>query len=207
MRNLALTLLLSAVPAAAQGDAAAEPAAQISTAAAQQNKYSPEIQETARTLAILLEHGAGVKPEKMEALAAELKKFNNRVKDTLGPEILAAAAAKEKETEDRALAAAAKKELQNLRQRLQARYAEQGGVYPAEPASLEGGLPALHLPGHAPSAAARVIDSKKHDADAVKAVSDSGGWLYFSAPGSANYGMLLIDCSHKDAGGTEFYKY
>lgn len=200
MKRLILALLCSALPAAAQD---------ASTAAAPEtrNKYAPEIREAMRSLSILLERGAEVKPAKLDALSAELKKFDNKVKDALGREILEQAAAKEKEIEDRARAAAAKKTLQDLRLKLQADYAEKGGVYPADLSALAGGIPALLLPGHGQAAGVRVIDSKKYDWDLGKAVDDTGGWLYFSAAGSASYGMLLLDCGHKDADGTEFYKY
>ncbi|HNW43736.1 MAG TPA: hypothetical protein PKI19_04475 [Elusimicrobiales bacterium] len=200
MKNLVLVLLLAVAAASAQEPA---PAA----APAQPGKYDLEITETVRNLFLLLEHGTEVPPAKLDALAAEIKKFNGRVKDTLGDEILKAAAAKEKDRENRARTEAAKKTLQDLRVRLQIHYAAKGGAYPENLAALDGAIPVLSLPEHGQTADVKVIDSKKYDKDLSKAVSDSGGWLYFSAPGSANYGLLLLDCAHKDPDGTEFYKY
>ncbi|MDP2866407.1 MAG: hypothetical protein Q8O90_09205, partial [Elusimicrobiota bacterium] len=52
-----------------------------------------------------------------------------------------------------------------------------------------------------------IINSKKYDKDFSRAVDDTGGWLYFSNPESDNYGLLLLDCSHTEAGGSEFFKY
>lgn len=203
MKLLLLALLFTAPAAYAQEvKVATQPAAP-----AQETRYAPEILETMKNLSILLERGAEVKPAKLDTLAAEMKKFNGRVKDTLGEEILAVAAAKEKELENRARTAAAKRTLQDLRVKLQAYYAGKGGVYPADLTALAGGIPELYLPGHQQTAAVKVMDSKQYDKDFSKAVEDSGGWLYFSAPGSANYGMLLLDCSHKDDGAVEFYKY
>jgi len=202
MKLLLFALLLATATAADAQEV------QVATQpAAQQTRYAPEILETIKNLSLLLERGAEVKPARLDALAAEMKKFNNRVKDALGEEILAAAAAKEKEIESRARAAAAKKALPDLRVRLQAYYAEKGGVYPADLTALAGDIPGLYLPGHAQTVGVRIIDSKKYDRDFSKAVDDSGGWLYFSSPGSAYYGMLLLNCSHKDDGAAEFYTY
>lgn len=197
MITLALALLLAAAPAAAQKDAAP----------AQENVYSADILETMKNLAILLEHANDIKPEKLGALAAEMRKLDNKVKDTLGEEILAQAAAKEKELENRARADYATKALQDLRVRLQANYAEQGGVYPADLTALAPQASELYLPEHSRTAAVKIIASKQYDKDFTKAITDSGAWLYFSEPGSANYGMLLLDCSHKDFNGVEFYKH
>ncbi len=203
MRSLLFALLLSVTAAAAEDAAPAGQNAAPPAAAPAAGRYAPEITEIMKDLSLLLERGAEVKPEKLDALAAELRSFDAKVKDALGAELLAQAA----EKENRARAAAARKALQGLRVRLQAYYAEKGGAYPAGLAALGGEIPELELPGHLRTAGVTVIDSKEYDKEPGKAGADTGGWLYFSAPDSANYGLLLLDCAHKDADGAEFRKY
>ncbi|OGS16678.1 MAG: hypothetical protein A2234_06845 [Elusimicrobia bacterium RIFOXYA2_FULL_58_8] len=211
MKRLILALLFTTASTAAAQAAAPgtqQTAVQASSAATvMENKYFPEITDAVKNLSLLLRRGAEIKPEKLDALAAEMKKFNDKVKNALGTDILAQAAAEELTAENRARTAAAAAALHALRIKLQAHYAREGGVYPADLAALPGGPHTLHLPGHAQSDAVRIIDSKQYDKDIAAASGDSGGWLYFSNPGSANYGMLLLDCGHKDSEGTEFSKY
>jgi len=170
-------------------------------------KYSPALRQVMKDLSILLDRGGEIPAEKMDALAAEIGKFDGKVKDALGPDILANEAGRQ----DAELAEAAKQTLASFRAALQVYYAENGGKYPADPSKLPPetlpAVPQLRLPAHAPSSALTVIDSKKYDNGIAKAVTDSGGWLYFSNPGSGNYGLLVIDCSHRVPGGEEFYKY
>jgi hypothetical protein len=170
-------------------------------------KYAVAVRAAIKPLALLLERGGEVPQQKLDALAPELDKLAAAVKDTLGPAILADAARKE----DLARAEAAKKALQDFRAALQVYYVQNGGKYPKTPADLvPAALPAvpeLELPGHARTAAVTVIDSKKYDKDIAGAVTDSGGWLYFSNPASANYGLLVLDCRHAEPDGGEFYRY
>ena len=207
----ALALVL-AVPAAgaAQQTAVSTAAVQASTAAAVAElpaERAPALRRLMKDLNLLLERGGEVPPEKLDALAVETKKFNAVLRETLGAEILADLIRRE----DAERSETAKKILARFRAELQVYYATNGGKYPASPAKLVpdqiNSVPALELPGHEASAAITLIDSKKFDRDASKAVTDSGGWLYFTAPESANYGLLLIDCSHREPGGEEFYKY
>lgn len=51
-----------------------------------------------------------------------------------------------------------------------------------------------------------VIDSSDYDEAPYQAITDTGKWLYFTDKKSKYYGRVLIDCSHKDAKGAEFYK-
>lgn len=207
----ALALVL-AVPAAgaAQQTAVSTAAVQASTAAAVAElpaERVPALRRLMRDLNLLLERGGGVPPEKLDALAVETAKFNLVLRETLGAEILADLIRRE----DAERSETAKKILARFRAELQVYYATNGGKYPASPARLAPdqihSVPALELPGHEASAVITLIDSRKFDRDASKAVTDSGGWLYFTAPESANYGLLLIDCSHREPGGEEFYKY
>jgi hypothetical protein len=215
-RSLLAVLLLAAVPAAAQQQLPpAAPAADVKPAqaapAAQPLKYSPEIVKAAKNLALLLDRGAEVPPEKLDALAPELTRFNGKLEAALGADLIADAARREAEREDAARAAAAEQALQDFRTALQVYYGVNNAKYPANPSQLgqdgRPAIPELHLPRHEASVKVTIIDSKKYDSDVSKAVADSGGWLYFSNPESMNYGLLIIDCSHKAPNGTEFFKY
>jgi len=50
--------------------------------------------------------------------------------------------------------------------------------------------PELKLPGH-------FRNSKVRDTPALT-ITDSGGWAYVSDPKSPDFGLLYIDCSHRD---------
>ncbi len=50
--------------------------------------------------------------------------------------------------------------------------------------------PELKLPGH-------FKKSQVRDTPAL-AITDTGGWAYVSDPKSPDFGLLYIDCSHKD---------
>lgn len=101
---------------------------------------------------------------------------------------------------DKAASARALRDLARLRRALQDFFADKGGRWPASLDELVPdylpAIPALHLPGHEPSAYVTYARGRLHDGDPAAAVTDSGGWLYFSDPDSANWGLALIDCSH-----------
>lgn len=107
--------------------------------------------------------------------------------------------------------AAVLKALRELRHALRRYYADTGGRYPSSPEVLVPGylpaLPALALPGHTRTARVTVVEGREYDKDISGAVTDSGGWLYFSGAGSANRGLLVIDCSHKGPAGQEYFSY
>lgn len=214
MNNLFFSVFfLLAAPAGAQyevkpGTAAPE------TAAAQKppvSKYAPEILLAIKNLSALLERGAEIPAGRIEAFAPELSSFNGKVKDALGRELLADIARREKELDEKERSAAAKKIMQAFRAALQVYYGEKGAVYPKNPGLLVPEIipevPELRLPGHERTASVTVIDSKKYDKDLGRAVEDTGGWLYFSDPASDNYGLLVLDCSHLETGGSEFFRY
>ncbi len=201
-------LLFQAAALSAQdapGPAPAKPAA------APQAKYSAEILRTMKHLSVLLERSAEVPQERIDALAPEIAAFDEKVKSALGKDLLSDISRREKEEEDKARATSAKKTLQQFRGALQVYYGEQGGVYPKKLTQLIPSVmqevPELYLPGHGRTSKVTIIDSRKYDKDFSKAITDSGGWLYFSDPQSSNYGLLLLDCSHNDAGGPEFFRY
>lgn len=212
MKKLAaLSLLLAAAPAAAQEAAVSTAAAvQVSTAAVAAPLAParvPPLRRLITDLNRLIADGGSAQPEKLDAIAAQAAALRAGVREALGKELLEAAELQEAP----ARAAAALETLAAFRKELRAWYAANGGKYPASPAELAPGrlpaVPELYLPGHEPSAAVTVIDSGKFDKDISKAVKDSGGWLYFAAPDSDNYGLLLIDCAHPNTAGQEFYKY
>ena len=219
MLKTALTLLLAAAAnGAAQETSVSTAAVQASTAAVQLSTAPvpgplpewrlPPLRRLSADLDRLARLGWHLPPERLDALAAEATALSARVREALGKDVLAAVEREEapRRSEE------ALKTLAAFRSALQAAYAAGGGKYPASPAELAPGrlpaVPELYLPGHEPSSAVILIDSKKFDKDISKAVTDSGGWLYFAAPESANYGLLLLDCSHQEPGSTEeFYKH
>lgn len=74
-------------------------------------------------------------------------------------------------------------------------YRQEHKKYPASFAeTLRAGTleaaPELKLPGHFKT-------SKVRDTPAL-AIKDNGGWAYVSDPRSPDFGLLYIDCSHRD---------
>ncbi len=53
--------------------------------------------------------------------------------------------------------------------------------------------PALKLPGH-------LKKSRVRDTPAML-IKDTGGWAYVNGPGDPAFGLLYIDCAHKDEKG------
>ncbi|MDA8130030.1 MAG: hypothetical protein M0011_00855 [Elusimicrobia bacterium] len=197
----ALTLAaLTGVPAAAQQPPAASTAA-----------VSAEIAEARRGLDLLQERGAEIPQDRIDVLMPQLKVFNAGLRAAIGDKILAEAAAREKEKEDRLLTENAVRLLQSARAALQVYYGVHDGKYPQDLAELVpdylAAIPEATLPDHAATAGVKRVDSKKYDKDYPKAVSDEGGWLYFSDKGSQNYGLLLLNCSHTGPEGLKFYEY
>lgn len=214
MKRILFSVLFLSCGAVHAGEAAAPAAPAAETTAAQQpppDKYAPEIRQAMRNLSALLERLAEIPPSRLEAFAPGLAAFDGKVKDALGKELVAELARKEKEEGDKERSASAKSTLRAFRAALQLYYGDKGGAYPKNPELLVPALlpavPELHLPDHEKTAKIKIIDSKKYDKDFSRAVGDSGGWLYFSNPGSGNYGLLLLDCSHTEAGGQEFSRY
>lgn len=89
-------------------------------------------------------------------------------------------------------------------------YRKEEGIYPKRLKDLAPKyipeIPAIEIAGHAATTETTDIDSADYDADLSKAVKDTGKWIYFSNKKSKYYGRVLVDCSHKNAQGTEFYK-
>ncbi len=173
-------------------------------------KYSAEITGLMKDLSILLERGPEIPPDRMGPLAPEISRLDGLVKTALGAAATEAAPRNEKYAESDAGGKIAEEYLRFLRSALQVYYAANNGKYPKTlsdlvPAQIPA-LPELYLPGHQRTDKVIAVNSKKYDKDFSKAVTDSGGWLYFADPSSANYGLLVIDCRHADADGVELFR-
>lgn len=121
-----------------------------------------------------------------------------------GPESEPAASAGASGSEDSALAA-----LSEVRKALEA-YKAKEGKYPKTLSKLTpkylGNIPEISAAGHPATREVLEINSSDYDDTPFQAITDTGKWLYFTDKKSKLYGRLLIDCSHKDAGGTELYQ-
>ncbi|PKM97577.1 MAG: hypothetical protein CVU79_07630 [Elusimicrobia bacterium HGW-Elusimicrobia-3] len=202
-------LLFTAALLLSSGAHAQEAPAQAAQAAP--SRLDPALERTGRNLAILAEKYAEIPAERLRKLAPEMEKFNAAVREALGEEILAEIAAREKAADEKARTESAMKTLQAFRGALQVYYSQTGGRYPKSPADLApdsiSAVPELHLPGHERTAGIKIVDSKKFDKDLSKAVTGSGGWLYFSNPNSAYYGLLLLDSANPGPDGMKFFEH
>ena len=178
-------------------------------AAPQPPRYSPEILSAIKHLSTLLTRSFSVDQKELDGVAGEIVRLDVRVKDLLGPALIKEAEDQEKELQDRTRIARAKEELAAARSALILYYGDSEGKYPSAPAELipnyMPSVPELELPGHTKTSAVELTDTTGPDVG--KAVTDSGGWLYFANPKSQNFGMLVLNCSHKDDKGIELYKY
>ena len=89
-------------------------------------------------------------------------------------------------------------------------YRKEEGKFPAHLKNLSPkyipALPAVAIADHPKTTEVVEIDSTDYDQNYSKVFHDTGKWLYFSHKKSRYYGRVFVDCSHKDAQGTEFYK-
>lgn len=67
-------------------------------------------------------------------------------------------------------------------------------------------IPAINVADHPTTDEVLEIDSTDYDENLHQVITDSGKWLYFTNKKSKHHGLVLIDCSHKDARGVERYK-
>ncbi|HAN05411.1 MAG TPA: hypothetical protein DCW72_03575 [Elusimicrobia bacterium] len=207
MKNLLFTAALLLGGAAY----AQETPAQAAQPAPQPVRLDPALERTGRNLAILAEKYAEIPAERLQRLAPEMEKFNTALREALGEKILAEIAAREKAAEEKARVESAMKTLQAFRGALQVYYTQTGGKYPKSPAELApdsiSAVPELHLPGHERTSGIKIVDSRKFDKDISRAVTGSGGWLYFSNPDSTYYGLLLLDSANPGPDGMKFFEY
>jgi hypothetical protein len=185
------------------------PAGAVAPIPAQPPRYSQEILSALKHLSALLSKGSLVDQKGLDSVAKEISGLDARIISLLGPAIIRQLEEEEKELVSRAQVAAARAELQQMRSFLFAYYSDTDGKYPETPAELVPDyLPAIpepELPWHAKTGALALI--REAGPEPAQAVTDTGGWLYFADPKSANFGMLILNCSHKDDKGVELYKY
>ncbi len=67
-------------------------------------------------------------------------------------------------------------------------------------------IPKISVADHPATSEVMEIESSNYDEKLFQAITDTGKWLYFTDKESRYYGLVLIDCSHKDAQGVEIYK-
>ena len=172
-------------------------------------RYSVEILSALKHLSALLRKGPLVDQKGLDSLALEISGLDGRITELLGPAIILELEKEEGELLYRAQLAAARAELQGMRTFLLAYYSDTGGKYPGTPAELVPAyipaVPELELPWHAKTGGLALIGGTA--AEPAEAVTDTGGWLYFNEPKSDSFGMLLLNCSHRDGKGVELYKY
>jgi len=197
------------LPAVAAAEIATSSAAAVQAAVRKPPRYSLEILSALKHLSALLSKNSLVDQKGLDAVVREMIALDARVTDLLGPDIIKQLEEQEKEIADKARIAAAKADLRKMRALLMGYYSDADNSYPATPAELVpkdiAAVPELELPRHARTAAITLTGDA--GPDPAKAVADTGGWLYFNDPKSANFGMLVLDCSHKDGEGVELYKY
>lgn len=212
LENASVNATVVITSAAAPDTIQPPPKITVAAETARTPEYFKEMLQTMKYLSAILARQNLFETKKLEGTSQEIAKLNERLEALLGPKIL-----KELEAEETALLwkereAAAKSSLAETRTALQSYYADYNGAFPKNLSKLLSGylkaIPELELPGHGKTGKVTIIDSTKYDYDLASAVTDSGGWLYFTNQDSVNSGMLAIDCSHKNpAENLEWYKY
>jgi hypothetical protein len=160
-------------------------------------------------LSALLNKGSSVDQKELDGLLSEIAKLDARITALLGPGIIGELDEQEKKLETAAKILKTKTELLNLRSSLITYYSDSEGGYPETLSALSprylSSIPGTELPWHAGNS--EVTLAKGSGSDMENAITDTGGWLYFSDPKSPYFGMLIINCSHKDETGLELFKY
>lgn len=160
-----------------------------------------------------------VKPGESEAAILLCRDLNAAIDEELAGAKLsvpsAAAEAPRRETEPAASAGAAGNEaaaiaaLSEVKNALEA-YKAKEGKYPKSLSKLTpkylNKIPEISAADHPATREVLEINSSDYDETPFQAITDTGKWLYFTDKKSKLYGRLFIDCSHKDAGGTELYQ-
>jgi hypothetical protein len=199
-------------PAAASDEARTTSGTPTAANAEYRPGYLKETLLTMKYLSTMLARRDKLAPEKLEETSKDIASFNEKLKALLGPEIIKELEAEEKALLERRPVALPKSSLASVRSALQIYYGDHNGVFPDNLDALIPDyltyIPDLHLPDHEKTGRISVINSKEYDNNLSSAVTDSGGWLYFSSTDSINSGMLVIDCSHKSAGESlEWFRY
>lgn len=134
-------------------------------------------------------------PASCAVLSEYLNHFNRKGRGVVGRKLL-----------DRVKTEKAMQNLRKLRYALRAYFAD-NLKYPHSLSDLTpkyiDKIPALN-PSWTNEARITVISDETTEVE--EAVENSGGWIYFSNPGSPCYGLLIIDSFLKDEKGEELYK-
>lgn len=97
-----------------------------------------------------------------------------------------------------------------VRSSLSIYYGDTEGKYPSAPKDLVpkyfSSFPPVELPDHGSTGEVRII-SKFEGKDLEPYIKDTGQWLYIADPKSMRWGEFIVDCSHKDRKGQEWFKY
>jgi TolA-binding protein len=199
---------LSCATAAAAVEAPAAPQEQ-----AQMTPCAKQALRAQKYLSAALEKQQTLEPKQLNRLTKDLEDLNEDLEQLLGPEILRDLAAPEQKPAEQQEkpAAAPDASLAEIRKAIQSFYGDHKGSFPKDlnelvPLYLQA-LPNLRLPDHELTNTVTLVNSSDYDSNLPLAVTESGGWLYFSSTASVNAGMLLIDCSHAAPGGTAWAGY
>ncbi|MBI5624728.1 MAG: hypothetical protein HY924_13195 [Elusimicrobia bacterium] len=140
--------------------------------------------------------------EKREAL---LEGLVTKLESMLGPEQVKQVRAQERE-------GSAKGSLGAIRSALSIYYGDREGIYPSDPnqeltPKYLSSIPEIELAHHQASRKFRLVKEMKAGAELSSVIQDGGSWLYIADPKSKLFGMVVIDCSHRDSRGKEWYQY
>lgn len=200
-----------AAAAPASTEAASAPAAPAAAILGHPERYHEDLYQAVYHLTALRERWEALNPEGLEETLRDLARLDERLKTALGPEAVRELDERDRPRREAAAAAMANSLVARLRQAVQRFHFDSDGT--RFPKSLQelvpdyiDAVPELNLPWHGRTDAVTLVNTSKFDKDFSKAVTDTGGWLYFSDPKSDNRGMLIIDCSHKGPDGVELYK-
>ena len=108
----------------------------------------------------------------------------------------------------------AKGNLGAVRSALSIYYGDLEGRYPSELSELTvngkylSAIPSIEVGGHKRTSAYRVIRSGAANLDGlIPQIKDTGGWAFVSSPGSPQNGTVVIDCTHTDSRGMQWFRY
>lgn len=109
---------------------------------------------------------------------------------------------------------AAKGNLGAVRSALSIFYGDLEGRYPSDLSELTlngkylSAIPSIEVGGHKRTSSYRVIRSAAGNIDGlIPQLKDTGGWAFVSSPGSSQNGTVVIDCTHTDSRGMQWFRY
>ena len=108
---------------------------------------------------------------------------------------------------------AAKGNLGAIRSALSIYYGDQQGVYPKSLSQLTDNakylahIPKIKVGDHPESDSVLVVTGIKDMSELKGKLTDKGGWAFVADPASPLAGTIVINCTHRDTRGTEWYRY